>query len=127
MTFAENLKQLRLQNQLTQKILAEKLDYSQSIICDWEKGLKEPTANAIKTIANFFHVTTDYLLGYENDFGIKDNEELLTYSADEIQLITTYREMSRGKKQALFSMLDIDPPVSQTIIAKDHINDNSRK
>ena len=108
MNFAERLKQLRFDNQLTQKKLAEQLNYSQSIICDWEKGTKEPNANAIQTLAKFFNVSTDYLLVFENDFGLEQYKEPQTYTPDELQLIAAYREMSQGKKQALFSMLDID-------------------
>lgn len=109
MNFAENLKQLRIQKNFTQKKLAEHLSYSQSIICDWEKGAKEPNANAIITIAKFFNVTTDYLLGGENDYKETDySKNTNNLSKDEIKLITAYREMTLGKKQALFSMLDID-------------------
>ncbi len=107
MEFADRLKELRLNNGLTQIELSKRLNYSQSIISEWEKNGNQPTAQAIKTIAKFFNVSADYLLGCENEFGIKDFDEPLPYSPDELQLIAAYREMSQGKKQALFSMLDI--------------------
>ncbi len=61
--FSKRLKQLRIQNNLTQKQLAEKINFSQSRISDWEKEVTEPSANAIIAIAILFNVTTDYLLG----------------------------------------------------------------
>ncbi len=107
MGFAERLKELRISNGLTQIELSKHLNYSQSIISEWEKNGNQPTAQAIKTISEFFNVSADYLLGCENDFGVKYYDEPSSFTPDELQLIAAYREMSQGKKQALFSMLDI--------------------
>ena len=63
--FAENLKNLRLQEGLTQPQLAEKLGVSKGMISFWENGVYEPTAYHIVEIAKFFHITTDELLDYE--------------------------------------------------------------
>ena len=94
-------------------MLAENLHYSQSIICDWEKGVKEPNANAIKTIAKFFNVTADYLLGIENDYDVEDNATPMQqhFTPEEQQLIEVYRTLSPGKKKALFDMLEISTEI----------------
>lgn len=63
------LKELRLENNLTQTQLAQRLQCNQSMIARWEKDECEPTESAIIKIANFFDITTDYLLGREDDFG----------------------------------------------------------
>lgn len=77
----KKIKEIRLEHNLTQKELSEKIGYSQSIITRWEKNECEPTASAIITLANFFNVTTDYLLGLENEDGtkIKDTTEQEEY------------------------------------------------
>ena len=67
-SFANILKELRIEKSLSQKELAEKLNYTQSNICEWEKGSVEPKATALKTIANYFNVSVGYLLGLEDDF-----------------------------------------------------------
>ena len=67
--FGQKLKELRLEKGLTQRQLAQQLDYNQSMISQWESSICEPTANAIIKVAIFFDVTTDYLLGREDDFG----------------------------------------------------------
>ena len=69
--FSEKLKELRTEKGIPQKKLAPLIGYGQQTISDWEKGLKEPTANAIIACAKFFDVTTDYLLGLENEDGSK--------------------------------------------------------
>lgn len=62
-TFAERLKELREKDKLTQKQLAEETGFSQGMIARWEHGVHEPTASAIIKLAEYFGVTTDYLLG----------------------------------------------------------------
>ena len=71
--FGQKLKDLRLETQLTQKQLAAKLGYDQSMITRWEKSECEPTESAIKKTALFFNVTADYLLGIEDESGAKIN------------------------------------------------------
>ena len=65
-TFAKRLFELRKELNLTQASLAKKLGVSQKAIDFWEKGINEPKASHIIVLANFFNVSTDYLLGLEN-------------------------------------------------------------
>lgn len=61
--FAIRLKELRVEKQLSQTQLAAALGVSQSMIARWENDECEPTGTNIVSIANYFNVTTDYLLG----------------------------------------------------------------
>ena len=63
MEFKERLKELRIENNLSQMQLAQKTGLSQSAIAKWELGKTDPTASAIITLAKFFNETTDYILG----------------------------------------------------------------
>lgn len=63
MKFQERLKELRIENNLSQMQLAQKTGLSQSAIAKWELGKTEPTASALITLAKFFNETTDYILG----------------------------------------------------------------
>ncbi len=65
--FIKRLKELRKDKKLTQVQLAKAVGQSPSAISCWEKGTRIPNAKAIITLARFFEVTTDYLLG-ESDF-----------------------------------------------------------
>lgn len=67
--FRERLKELRIEKGLSQNKLAPQIGFQQATICDWESGKKEPTTAALIACALFFDVTTDYLLGREDDFG----------------------------------------------------------
>ena len=63
MKFQERIKELRLQNNMSQMELARATGISQSAIAKWELGKTEPTATAIIILAKFFGETTDYILG----------------------------------------------------------------
>ena len=66
-TVAKNLIDLRQLNKLTQAELAERLNYSDKAVSKWERGDSLPDVTVLKTIADMFNVTVDYLLREEHD------------------------------------------------------------
>lgn len=64
--FKSNLKLLRLEKGLGQVELAEKLGVSKGIISLWENGLREPNMTSLISIAKFFGISIDYLVGLED-------------------------------------------------------------
>lgn len=62
-TFVERIKELREEEGISQERLAEATGLSQSAIAAWEVGKNVINANAIISLADYFGVTTDYLLG----------------------------------------------------------------
>ncbi len=66
MICAERIKELRQEKNLSQSVLAQKIGVSQKAIDYWERGINEPKATYIVRLADFFDVSTDYLLGREN-------------------------------------------------------------
>ena len=61
--FSERLKQLRNEHRYYQKELAELLGISLRAYQFYEDGTNEPKIRALITLADYYHVTTDYLLG----------------------------------------------------------------
>lgn len=64
---SKNIKELRIENGLSQADLAQKIGVSQGAIYFWEKGINEPTAGCIVELAKVFGVTADELLSYQSD------------------------------------------------------------
>ena len=64
--FAERLKELRTEKKLSQRALAEQTKISASAIKQWENESRVPNAEAIVTLAKYFGVSSDYLLGLED-------------------------------------------------------------
>ena len=65
--FCLRLKELRVERKLSQADLATATGLTQGAITYWETGQRVPNATAVITLARFFGVTTDYLLG-EQDY-----------------------------------------------------------
>lgn len=64
--FPKRLKELRDEFKLKQTELAEKLHVHQTYVSKWERGLGEPSYDLLVILADYFGVTTDYLLGRED-------------------------------------------------------------
>jgi transcriptional regulator with XRE-family HTH domain len=67
MTFAERLIRLRMERNLTQTSLALATNYSRRTVGSWENGHKMPTYDSIVVLAQYFNVSSDYLLGLTDD------------------------------------------------------------
>ena len=61
--FGENLKQLRKTRGLTQEELGAKVGLSKAVVSKYETGMGYPSFDVLVGIAQYFGVTTDYLLG----------------------------------------------------------------
>ncbi|MBQ9781316.1 MAG: helix-turn-helix domain-containing protein [Clostridia bacterium] len=66
LVIAKNLTELRKARGMTQLELAEKLNYSDKAVSKWERGESLPDITVIKTIADLFEVTVDYLITEEH-------------------------------------------------------------
>jgi len=66
---AENIKNLRKAHSLTQEQLAEALGVTIGAVYKWEAGLSLPEIKLIMEIADFFEISVDVLLGYEQQSG----------------------------------------------------------
>ncbi len=59
----ERIKTLRKENNLSQEILAQKINSNQKQISKWETGNIEPNIDALTRLADYFEVSVDYLIG----------------------------------------------------------------
>lgn len=57
------LKEERLKKGLTQVDLAKIFNVSKQTVSNWESGKRTPDAETIQTLADFYGVSVDYLLG----------------------------------------------------------------
>ena len=66
--FAERLKELRIDANLSQKQLSINLNrrIDQAAIARWEQGLRTPNLESAMILAEYFGVSLDYLAGLED-------------------------------------------------------------
>ncbi|WP_315600630.1 helix-turn-helix transcriptional regulator [Abiotrophia defectiva] len=80
--------QLRIARGMSQVDLAKALGVAQPTIANWEKGAKRPASAKLAKVAEYFNVSTDYLLGTNKDSEAPDLKEVLksglTYGGQEL-------------------------------------------
>ncbi|MBP3344690.1 MAG: helix-turn-helix transcriptional regulator [Clostridia bacterium] len=62
----ERIKNLRMSFNLTQPEFAKRLKISKQCVSNWENGYIQPSVDMVMRIADFFNVSTDFLLGRDN-------------------------------------------------------------
>ena len=64
--FGERLRALRTEKGLSAKALGKLVGVSDASIINWENNVNDIKGEYLVKLAQFFGVTTDYLLGLEN-------------------------------------------------------------
>ena len=103
------IKELREEKNISQLELAKKLNLTQQSISLYEKGDREPSIDVLKSIANFFNVSLDYLLGKsdirnydedEKEFRFAFHKETEGMTDEEIKdALSFYKEMKNRIKE----------------------------
>ena len=60
---ADRIKMLRTAQNISQAALAKRLDITRSSVNAWEQGFSIPSTGYLVELSKLFHVSTDYLLG----------------------------------------------------------------
>lgn len=97
------LKDLREEHNLTQKELGALVGVAQSNINRWENGTVCPSADFVVKLADYFDVSTDYLLGRTDELGavITPFPSTDDYTEEEKKLIADYRELTPPLKRMI--------------------------
>lgn len=87
--FSQRLKELRGNKGISQKELSSVLFVSQQTVAKWETDKTTPNPDMLVKISNYFNITTDYLLNYENE------QKKVRSSEDErtLELLAEYPEV----------------------------------
>ena len=75
MTLGEILRDLLSENDISQKQLAKHLNMGASTLGNYIQNVREPDYETLKRFADYFHVTTDYLLDHRTDQAISHQED----------------------------------------------------
>lgn len=79
MKLGDNLKNLLEQYDITQKQLAQQLDITPAALGNYIRNIREPDYRTLIKIADFFHVSTDFLLGHNIHRQYTGDEEILLH------------------------------------------------
>lgn len=99
------LKSLREEKRITQDDIASMLNIKRQTYSAYERNKSLPDINILSKLADYFNVSTDYLLGRTQTKNYDEYVNLLisTYNTqglqnDEQQLLNTYRKLSSDLK-----------------------------
>ncbi|SHH73526.1 helix-turn-helix domain-containing protein [Sporanaerobacter acetigenes] len=106
---SERLKELREEKNLLQKDLAKHLNISTSAYGYYEQGKRNPDTETIEKLADFFNVSTDYLLGRTNYKKNPNISEHLNYN--EIEKSIAEKLLNEG-------IITQDEPIPKEIFEK---------
>ena len=103
MKVAEIMKELRVEANLTQKELAEKLNLGQATIASYENGTREPHVLSLIAYSDFFDCSIDYLVGRtgDNKRGSANDSDAITS-----EMIYKFCALERDKKLRAIAYLD---------------------
>lgn len=93
--FGETLRLLRKQKGLTANQMADTLGVAEGTYRNYEHGRREPNFDILNKLANYFNVTTDYLLGRE------------TGEPETIEKLVSEFNMTALEKEILEGYLDL--------------------
>ena len=92
------LRELREEKHINQQKLAIALNVTQAAISKYELGLSEPDISMLKNIADYFHVSVDYLIGFSDSPISRTRSDI---PEDELKLINNYRRLTSIQKEKL--------------------------
>ena len=102
-SFAEVFKNLRTSNGLTQDEMANILKISRSSIGMYEHAEREPSFEILESIADYFNVDIDYLIGRKEttEYIPVLGKKALTHSARAMEFISLFNSLPEDKKDDL--------------------------
>lgn len=93
--FFKRFQELCREKGVTKYKVSTDLNIGNSTIYGWEKG-QQPTADKLIKLADYFEVSTDYLLGRANDIGIIQTNANL--SKIENKLLQIFSQLSNDEQ-----------------------------
>lgn len=93
---------LRRAKKLSQKELGNLMHVSQTSVSQWESGTTNPDIKMLIALAEFYGVTTDFLLGRMEPESISDSgfsyEQVTNF---EKKVIESFRQLPAGEKEMI--------------------------
>ena len=107
------IKELRCKRNLNMRETANMLNIPYTTYVNYEKGLREPNSEMLITLADFFSVSVDYLLGHNNDIVAKKlqkvhNMQMRRISVEAISHLKKYMQLDDISKATVDNVIDFE-------------------
>ncbi|MDE6530383.1 MAG: helix-turn-helix domain-containing protein [Lachnospiraceae bacterium] len=107
MTFGEQLERLRKAQHMTQEEMGEKFGICASTLSNYERGVHQPDLEFIDKVADYFHVSIDYMFGRTSFYApIDELNVLLSDSITVGDFLNIVLEYDHPHLEQLLSYMD---------------------
>lgn len=106
MLIGEKIKELRKNSKITQEQLGNAIGVSKMAISYFEKGKKSPGRESLEKIADYFGVTTDYLLGRSEDPELNEEENKVV-SEEGKNIMSLIESLSEDERKKAWEQLEM--------------------
>lgn len=90
------LRILRKEKGISMKALGDCIGVAESTISQYETGKRQPDLETLSKLSDFFGVTTDYLIGR--------NEETPQLDAEALEIYNTISQLSQENQKRIFDL-----------------------
>ncbi|MBA4536394.1 helix-turn-helix transcriptional regulator [Bacillus aquiflavi] len=97
----ERLKELRLERKLTQEQLGKGINVTKVSISGYENGNRTPDTETLQKIADYFNVSTDYLLGRSDNRSRVNSDEEFKNIINDPELERWFKELPKSDEDDL--------------------------
>ena len=109
-TQGDRLRELRLSKEKTQREIADFLKMTPKMVSFYENDERFPPHDVLIKLANYFEVSTDYLLGLTDDPTPQKLQSIL------MEEKSTYGKLSDSQKKVITRMDDLPPEFQEKIL-----------
>ena len=99
------LLELRNEKGLSQREMAKHLNISQGTYNNWENANTEPSISQLITLATFFDVTVDYLIGNDANDSVNLNKSISLFGENE-KIIKLYNNLNKETQESILNILE---------------------
>lgn len=121
MSFGNNLKKIRQENDMTQEELAKKINTSRSNIANYENDKNMPSIEILNKLSEILNCSTDYLLGKSDTRNTTSN---IDNSNKKIYMCPVYGQISAGQpnwvEECIEGRLPLDPDLMGIVNPEEH-------
>lgn len=129
MEFKDRLVQLRKSTKLYQADMAKKIGVARATYGAYEQGTRQPDFDTLKKIADYFGVSTDYLLGHsveDKNITMIAGETVDLSRFDERQLKILEWAWERKGLSAINDINDLEKKLEEMSLIYDFIEKNNK-
>lgn len=91
---------------ITAAALSREISLTNGLITQWKQGKQRPSVDAIVKLAQYFEVSTDYLLLGKEENTVSQIGSNADLSTDEADLLSYFRVLSRRNQRAILVQME---------------------